>query len=384
MRISKNQINKKYTIFFTRSVLVVAVQFLFLISTTQAQDSPEQLLSQGVIQYEMGEFNTAAETLQKAFKKGLFDKEHLIQVHMYLAFSYAMLGETEKAKSAFLQLLAYDPNFELPESVSSELIEPFEQARRVDRQPPKIVHTPIKSAPENVPLEIRATVTDPSGVKNVTLKYRSATARHYQAVEMSELGNGNYKATIPQEEVSKGTLSYYIEAADKVNNTGNQGTDRQPIFVQVGLVDTEPPEITHTPVKKAKEGESLSIITVVIDNLKVAEVKLYYRLRGQFEFQVVDMQNTEGDIYIAELTAKPEGMEYYIQASDAYGDTPALWKSPGRPQQIKVQKLSNGGSKRLLWIGVGAAAVGGGAAVFLFRGGNSDRLPDPPGPPDKR
>ena len=82
--------------------------------------------------------------------------------------------------------------------------------------PPMIVHQPIRTAPLNKPLVIRAKVSSASGIKWVQVLYRPVDqTKDYEALEMKADGNGNYEAVIPAEKINpKFNFMYFIQAMD--------------------------------------------------------------------------------------------------------------------------------------------------------------------------
>lgn len=264
----------------------------------------------------------------------------------------------------------------------------------VDLQPPVIVHTPITPTNENQPLKISADITDRSAIAEVNLFYKSSHADTYTKLKMAPAEADGYTTEIPTEAVTPDKLAYYIEAIDVLNNTAFLGTKDKPLIIKVDIVDTEPPSITHTPIEQAVEGEEINFIAMVTDKVGVAEVRIFYRVTGQTDYRSSKMQQRPNNVFLAKIAARAEGMEYYMTATDRTGNTPAFWKSADDPQLFAVQAkpvqvAKKGGSKALLWIGLGAVAVSGGLVVALAGGGGGNgvtpltdqKLPNPPGDP---
>ena len=108
-----------------------------------------------------------------------------------------------------------------------------------DKEPPEVRHTPIATAPPAKPLTITATVTDPSGVKWVRLRYRSVTQfQDYRTLAMAPAAEKNaYQAQVPAEHVdAQWDFMYFIEVMD---NRGNgrlwPDLNKQPPYVVVRL-----------------------------------------------------------------------------------------------------------------------------------------------------
>ena len=92
-------------------------------------------------------------------------------------------------------------------------------------------------------------------------------------------------------------------------------------IAMASAIDTTPPTVSHSVITTAPIGSSISIVANVYDNLRIASVKLYYRVKGQSSFSSVDMYcnaNAEST-YTATIPASvvtADGVEYYIEASD--------------------------------------------------------------------
>jgi len=94
-------------------------------------------------------------------------------------------------------------------------------AAKKDNEPPEVRHTPVATAPAGKPLTLRATVTDPSGVKWVHLKYRGVTQfEDYRTLAMAPAAEkGVYEAEVPAEHVAPPwDFMYFIEVMDNAGN----------------------------------------------------------------------------------------------------------------------------------------------------------------------
>ena len=155
--------------------------------------------------------------------------------------------------------------------------------------------------------------------------------------------------------------------------------------------DVIAPKVVHEPVEKAgPAGEPLVISATVSDEVGLKAVFLFYRPKGEKNYQQVLMKPMGGSsLYMATipgLTTDTSSIEYYIQAEDLAGNTllrgysfsplvvsfgPA--ESPPaeeQEQQIKsiTQKEPSSSPNKWIWIGLGALALG---AVAASSGGSS-------------
>ena len=100
---------------------------------------------------------------------------------------------------------------------------------------------------------------------------------------------------------------------------GNNGSDSVSFTIYTVVPDTEPPEITHTPVTDGVEGNPIEISAVITDESGVSEAALYYRKGGDAEYSRLEMLTASADTYTATIPASfvdAETIEYYISASD--------------------------------------------------------------------
>lgn len=89
-----------------------------------------------------------------------------------------------------------------------------------DRKPPRFSHDPVLEWDPGKPLEIRARVSDESGIDRVLLYYRpTRQAMQYLVETMAEMERGTYAAEIPGEIITtEFDLIYFFEAVDKKGN----------------------------------------------------------------------------------------------------------------------------------------------------------------------
>jgi len=90
-----------------------------------------------------------------------------------------------------------------------------------DEATPRVMHTPVTSAPAARPIRVHASVTDPSGVKWVRVRYRSVSQHEdYKTLEMRPTGvEHEYAAVVPPSDVNpRFDFMYFIEVMDIVGN----------------------------------------------------------------------------------------------------------------------------------------------------------------------
>ncbi len=73
----------------------------------------EQMLSDGVVKYDAGEFTAAYTLLEGALKEGLKAKDDQVKAMKYLAFTLCLQGKYPACRNEFVRIYEVDPNFDL-------------------------------------------------------------------------------------------------------------------------------------------------------------------------------------------------------------------------------------------------------------------------------
>ena len=73
----------------------------------------EQLLSDGVVKYDSGEFPAAHRLLEASLKEGLKAKEDQVKAMKYLAFTLCLQEKYRDCRNEFVKIYEVDPNFDL-------------------------------------------------------------------------------------------------------------------------------------------------------------------------------------------------------------------------------------------------------------------------------
>jgi hypothetical protein len=95
----------------------------------------------------------------------------------------------------------------------------------VNRVAPSVSVFYDKSGCGPTSFNVTANITDPSGVTNVHLWYRSASARVFTNMPMSTIGGNDYRATVNASNVSGlGAVQFYVTAQDGVGNSSQSAT----------------------------------------------------------------------------------------------------------------------------------------------------------------
>lgn len=190
----------------------------------------------------------------------------------------------------------------------------------VDRVGPICGHFTQQVWDRGTPLPLAITADDPSGVDTVRVFWRNDGEANYRPLAAAPALDG-YSAVIPDPQPP--AVEYYIEAADRAGNTSRcpaQGLYR----VTVVEPDIQGPVIDHVPPADAAAGEALLIGATITDPAGVASAELRYRTIGGAVFGALPLVAGAGGSYAATIPAvavNAPGIEYYLAATDAEGNT---------------------------------------------------------------
>jgi hypothetical protein len=105
-----------------------------------------------------------------------------------------------------------------------------------------------------------------------------------------------------------------------------------------------PATVYHDLIDNATDAKDLPVMAVTTDDMRVQQVKLYYRVAGSSAFIAVPMQETANHAYTTFIPASavtPLGVEYYIQARDSKGNLTSVG-SDSNPNFIVIQPRTLG------------------------------------------
>lgn len=130
----------------------------------------------------------------------------------------------------------------------------------VDTAPPVIEHTPPISCAVDVACVIEAQITDPSGVFDPTLLFRTAGAATFERAPMQTVAGtpSLFRATVPAALLAAGAVEYLIEAFDiQGNGPARAGSDATPLRVASAppIAKTTLPASEPTPPVTTAAGD---------------------------------------------------------------------------------------------------------------------------------
>jgi Tfp pilus assembly protein PilF len=77
------------------------------------KDKAEQMLADGIVKYDAGEYDAARKLLEGALKEGLKDKADQVRAMKYIAFTECLQKRYKECRAEFIKIYDVDPNFDL-------------------------------------------------------------------------------------------------------------------------------------------------------------------------------------------------------------------------------------------------------------------------------
>ena len=226
-----------------------------------------------------------------------------------------------------------------------------------DLDPPNLAHEPVTHAPRGKPLRIDVHVTDPSGVFQVVLFLRKQATADFIPIRFvaDKITMGNYTVEVPTALISV-PLEYYIETYDTLGNgPARAGSPERPLPIKIdepivvveepkkiivpGTPKGAPPSITHSSVPKAYKGKAVEIPARLRGETGVGSPVVKWRQLGDSDYRTLPMGLIGGDQYTATIPASQltKDIEYYLEATDKYGNGPGRSGGPDAPYLIRVE-----------------------------------------------
>jgi hypothetical protein len=194
---------------------------------------------------------------------------------------------------------------------------------------------------EGTPVTVSADVTDPSGVGEVTLFFRTAGASAWFSQRLS-LAAGSYEAVLPGSVVLVPGLELYLEATDSIGNLTEEPTGgaTDPLLVEVTPAapdDATAPTILHSPASSATYNRALSLSAIVSDASGVRSVTVWYRDLNALDWSFADLTDRGGNRWSGEVPAEAlttSQLTYFIEAFDLSGASNRAVDPAGAPTEL--------------------------------------------------
>jgi parallel beta-helix repeat protein len=183
----------------------------------------------------------------------------------------------------------------------------------IDSTKPKINYTLIDEANVDATIRIDALVDDNYAINEVRLNYTDVNENNYN-VSMN-LFLGLFRYEIPAQ-LDIGIISYFIWVNDTCNNVN------QTNIHLIEIKDVSAPRLVHNALSSAEVKDHIKVRTIVLDDIAVEKVILYYRNPSESEYKSIEMRMTSTVEYEAFIPAQTEEgiVDYYISAIDSAGN----------------------------------------------------------------
>jgi len=94
-------------------------------------------------------------------------------------------------------------------------------------------------------------------------------------------------------------------------------------LVNAALTDLTPPIVRHSPPEQISQVEKMVITAIVEDESGISSVNFWYKALGKGTYTKIKMEQADSRTYkvaIEETKDFTEGIEYYIEAVDQFGN----------------------------------------------------------------
>lgn len=139
----------------------------------------------------------------------------------------------------------------------------------LDKEPPAILHEPVKAISDASELVISAKVADNSGAATAQIIYRRAGEKNFVKEVRPVPATGAVTLPIPAAVMGGNAVEYYIEAWDEAENRATAGSAEKPFSIEILKVKP----YTEGMVIERKEGAKEAVINIgSLDGLKKGDV----------------------------------------------------------------------------------------------------------------
>lgn len=162
------------------------------------------------------DYDRANDVAERVLKQKGLSHDQLVRTTRVLAITYAILDKEEQARDAFLQLLVFDPDYQVDPALGPKVSTPFMEARGQLRS------LPSKPGLEVVPNvrsdggQLRVTTRDPTHLaKKVVVGWRWTSAGDFTT---SNVGTGEAVVEIAAAPAGRSRLDFYAQGLDERDN----------------------------------------------------------------------------------------------------------------------------------------------------------------------
>lgn len=164
------------------------------------------------------DYEQANAVAERVVKRSGLSHDQLVRAYRVLAVTYAVLDKEDQARDAFLQLLVFDPDYQVDPNLGPKVNTPFMEARGSLRSLPS---KPGIDVSANVSIgggTLRVTTRDPTRiVKRVNVGYRWTSSGDYKVAQVSP--SEAQTVEVAPAPAGRSRLDFYVQALDERDNT---------------------------------------------------------------------------------------------------------------------------------------------------------------------
>ena len=195
---------------------------------------------------------------------------------------------------------------------------PYELAiQGQDKEPPVILHEPMKIISDVSELIISAKITDNSGAATAQIVYRKSGEKNFVKEVRPVPATGAVSLNIPGVVMGGNAVEYYIEAWDEAENRAAAGSAEKPFSIQILKVKP----YAEGMVIERKEGAKEAVINIgSLDGLKKGDILSVIRADEKITDQATGQirqikQVFTGKIKVVAVTPKTATVEVAAEAA---------------------------------------------------------------------
>lgn len=162
------------------------------------------------------DYDKANEVAAVVVKQRGLSHDQLVRAYRILAVTHAILDKEELARDAFLQLLVFDPDYNVDNNLGPKVSTPFIEARGQFRSLPAKPGMEVIANVRSDGGQLRVTTRDPTHIaKKVSVGYRWTSSGEYTVTQIN-VGDGSVE--VAPATAGRTRLDFYAQALDERDN----------------------------------------------------------------------------------------------------------------------------------------------------------------------
>jgi hypothetical protein len=163
------------------------------------------------------DYDGANAVAERVIRQRGLSHDHLVRAYRVLAVTCAVLDKEEEAQKAFLQLLTYDPDYQVDPNLGPKVTQPFVEARGSFKSLSSKPGIEVAATVQTGGGALRVTTRDPTKmVKKIVVGYRWTSSGEY-TVSQSTTGEA-MSVEVAAAPAGRTRLDFYAQALDDRDN----------------------------------------------------------------------------------------------------------------------------------------------------------------------